>query len=81
MRRLIGGLLAAALWTFPAVAQQRVPEAPGLFCPDDRVVWVNIGSGVYYYSNEHRFGQTVSGVFECEKAARVQGNRPSRKGK
>ena len=65
----------------PALAQTplHVPPA-GLACPGDVIVWVNTRSGVYHYRGERYFGSTRQGKFICEKAARAEGDRPTRNG-
>ena len=44
------------------------------------VVWVNTRSGVYHYRGERYFGSTKRGKFMCEKAARAEGDRPTKNG-
>lgn len=53
---------------------------PGISCPHDRVVWVNTNSRIYHYEGERWFGRTEYGQFECEKAARAEGDRATRNG-
>ena len=52
----------------------------GISCPGDRVVWVNSNSGVYHLEGERWFGRTKSGQYECEKAAKAEGDRETRNG-
>jgi hypothetical protein len=52
----------------------------GISCPGDRVVWVNTKSGVYHLEGERWFGRTKSGQYECEKAAKAEGDRETRNG-
>ena len=54
--------------------------AYGISCPGDRVVWVNTNSGVYHLEGERWFGRTKNGAYECEKAARAEGDRETRNG-
>jgi hypothetical protein len=49
-------------------------------CPGDRVVWVNTNSGVYHLEGERWFGRTKFGQYECEKAAKDEGDRETRNG-
>ena len=55
-------------------------NAYGISCPGDRVVWVNSNSGVYHLEGERWFGRTRSGQYECEKAAKAEGDRETRNG-
>ncbi len=52
----------------------------GVSCPGDRVVWVNTNSGVYHLEGERWFGRTRSGQYECERAAKAEGDRETRNG-
>lgn len=52
----------------------------GISCAGDRVVWVDTNSGVYHLDGERWFGRTRSGQYECEKAARAEGDRETRNG-
>jgi hypothetical protein len=52
----------------------------GISCPGDRVVWVNTNSGVYHLEGERWFGRTAAGQYECEKAAKAEGDRETRNG-
>ncbi len=52
----------------------------GISCPGDRVVWVNTNSGVYHLEGERWFGRTKAGQYECEKAAKAEGDRETRNG-
>ena len=73
--------MAGLSLAIPAVAQTPVHTPPvALTCPGDVVVWVNTRSGVYHYRGERYFGSTRQGKFVCEKAARAEGDRPTRNG-
>ena len=74
-------LLVLAVCTVSALAQtpQHAPPA-GLSCPGDRPVWVNTRSGVYHYQGERYYGSTKEGKYECEAAARREGDRATRNG-
>lgn len=83
MRQILAGafvflfLLSGA----PARAQTPSHRPPAtLSCPGDRVVWVNIPSGIYHYRGERYFGSTKHGKFVCEKEALREGDRPTRNG-
>ena len=83
MRRVVVAcLLALGIATSPSVhAQTPVHEPPaGMSCPKDRLVWVNIPSGVYHYQGERYFGSTQQGKFICEHDALSEGDRPTRNG-
>ena len=74
---ILGGCLLANL----AIAQTRVHTNPArLFYLGDVSVWVNTRSGVYHYQGERYYGSAKLGKFVCEKAARVEGNRPTKNG-
>ena len=74
-------LLVTLVLPFAASAQapQHAPPT-GLSCPGDRPVWVNTRSGVYHYAGERYYGSTREGKFICERAARQEGDRPTRNG-
>jgi hypothetical protein len=81
MRFLLGAVVLAGLLWQPAQAQTPNHAAPAaLTCPGDTVVWVNTRSRVYHYKGERYFGSTKQGKFICEKAARAEGDRPTRNG-
>ena len=81
MRVLSGLLVIASLLWSPAYAQTPVHTPPsGLSCPGDVTVWVNTRSGVYHFQGERYFGSTKQGKFMCEKAARAEGDRPTKNG-
>jgi hypothetical protein len=52
----------------------------GISCPGDRVVWVNAKTGVYHLEGERWFGRTAAEQYECEKAAKADGDRETRNG-
>ena len=72
--------LGSALITTEAASAHKQYAAvdPKIFCRSDRVVWVNTESKVYHYKGERWFGRTKNGQFECEKAARAEGDRATR---
>ena len=53
---------------------------PNISCPSDRLVWVNTHSGIYHLEGERWFGLTGAGRYECEKAARAEGDRETSNG-
>ena len=79
-RLLIGAAfvsLSTAAWAYH---NHYADVSPGISCPADRVVWVNTRTGVYHLEGERWFGRTKSGQFECEKAARAEGDRETLNG-
>ena len=81
MRALSGLFVVAGLLWSQAYAQTPVrTPPPGLSCPGDVIVWVNTHSGVYHFPGERYFGSTKQGKFICEKAARAEGDRPTKNG-
>ena len=75
-------VFVATLGNTPALArhQQYAAVSPEISCPRDRVVWVNTRTGIYHLEGERWFGRTAAGQFECEKAARAEGDRETRNG-
>lgn len=49
-------------------------------CPNDRVVWLNLPSGVYHYKGQRWYANTKKGAFVCEKEAVKENKRPSKRG-
>ncbi|MGI4747986.1 MAG: hypothetical protein ACRYFY_18385 [Janthinobacterium lividum] len=81
MRILILGMA----WLFiatPALARHKDYAAvdPGISCPNDRIVWVNTRTKIYHLEGERWFGRTKQGQFECEKAAKREGDRETENG-
>ena len=74
--------LVSLLITIPAIARHQVyaPVSSDKSCPGDRVVWVNTRTGVYHMEGERWYGRTKQGQFECEKAAKAEGDRETRNG-
>ena len=72
-------LVAPAL---PALAfhKQYAPVTANISCPGDRKVWVNTRTSVYHLEGERWYGRTKQGQFECEKAAKAEGDRETRNG-
>jgi hypothetical protein len=44
-------------------------------CPSDTVVWANLTSKVYHYSDTRYYGHTKHGAYMCERAALAAGIR------
>jgi hypothetical protein len=81
MRLFARFAFAAALMITTADAQTPVYVPPAkATCPGDVLVWVNTRSGVYHFQGERYFGSTKQGKFICEKAARAEGDRPTKNG-
>ena len=72
------GLLVAT----PALASHKAyaPVASGASCPGDRKVWVNTRTHIYHLEGERWYGRTKQGQFECEKAAKAEGDRETENG-
>lgn len=81
-RLLIVAALAVPLAWTPALARhkQYAVTSPGITCSGDRVVWVNLPTHIYHLEGERWFGRTKTGQFECEKAAKAEGDRETRNG-
>jgi hypothetical protein len=46
-------------------------------CPDDTVVWLDLGKGLYYLKGQKRYARGGSGSFVCRAEARGSGYRRS----
>jgi hypothetical protein len=46
-------------------------------CPDDTVVWLDLGKGLYYLKGQRRYARGGSGSFVCREEARGSGYRRS----
>jgi hypothetical protein len=54
----------------PTGANQFTTEvAAQTHCPNDTVVWVNLGSKVYHFSGTPDYGRTKRGAYMCERDA------------
>ena len=53
---------------------------PGISCPGDAVVWVNLRSRGYHMQGDTFFGHTRRGRFMCRKAADAAGDHAIRPG-
>ncbi len=62
----------------PAVANA---VSPGISCPGDAVVWVNLRSKGYHMQGDKFFGHTKRGKFLCKKAADAAGDHEIKAGK
>jgi hypothetical protein len=47
------------------------------YCPDDTVVWLDLGKGLYYLKGQKRYARGSTGSFVCRKEARDSGYRRS----
>ena len=65
----------------------REPSAAGQFstetqakarCPSETVVWLNTDSNVYHFAGGHRYGNTKSGAYVCERDAMGAGARAAK---
>ena len=55
--------------------------SPGISCPGDVVVWVNLRSRGYHTEGDKFFGHTKRGKFMCKKAADAAGDHEIKAGK
>ncbi len=55
--------------------------SPGISCPGDAVVWVNLRSHGYHMQGDKFFGHTKRGKFMCKKAADAAGDHEIKPGK
>jgi hypothetical protein len=46
-------------------------------CPDDTVVWLDLGKGLYYLKGQKRYARGDAGSFVCREEARGSGYRRS----
>ena len=54
--------------------------SPGISCPGDAVVWVNLRSHGYHMQGDKFFGHTKRGKFMCKKAADAAGDHEIKPG-
>jgi len=47
-------------------------------CPNDAVVWVNLSSKIYHFSNAKAYGKTKNGAYMCEGDTAQAGFRASK---
>jgi hypothetical protein len=47
------------------------------YCPDDTVVWLDLGKGLYYLKGQKRYARGDTGSFVCRGEARSGGYRRS----
>ena len=78
------GLLAAlivASWMTDVAAGPltifRYEDQAQRHCPDDAVVWLDFGRGIYYSSGQKRYARGSTGSFVCREGARSSGYRRS----
>jgi hypothetical protein len=70
-------LVVALCLTADAAAAKPVPRGAPLFdpCgPGDRVVWLNVKSGIYYLKGDPSYGRSAGGHFMCQEAADHEGD-------
>ena len=72
--------LAAPLSSAFAFHKAYAPVTSTVACPGDRKVWVNTRTGIYHLEGERWYGRTRQGQFECEKAAKAEGDRETENG-
>src|SRR5262245_8924747 len=61
-----------------AAGQHPTEAAAKASCPGDTVVWVNLDSKVYHFSNAKTYGKTRHGTYMCERDTAQSGFRAAR---
>jgi hypothetical protein len=61
-----------------AQGQHATEAAAKASCPGDAVVWVNLNSKIYHFSNAKTYGNTKSGTYMCERDTAKAGFRAAR---
>ena len=72
--------IAAPFSSSFALHKVYAPVSSNVSCPSDRKVWVNTRTGIYHLEGERWYGRTKEGRFECEKAAKAEGDRETQNG-
>lgn len=49
-------------------------------CPNDMVVWLNLGSGIWHTQGQRWYGATKNGAYVCREEAAAAGDRASNRG-
>jgi hypothetical protein len=49
-------------------------------CPADKVVWINLPTGVYHFKGQRWYGNTKKGAYGCRKEADAEGSRATSNG-
>ena len=86
MRKSIFAILCLLILNvgFPATSlaleQFNTEQAAQNSCPGDKVVWLNLPTGVYHYRHQRWYGATKNGAYVCEKDAIKSGKRASKRG-
>jgi hypothetical protein len=62
------------------LAQFSTEAAAKSHCRKDRVVWLNINSGVYHEKGMRWYGNTKQGAYVCRREADAAGSRDTRNG-
>ncbi|HEV2677975.1 MAG TPA: hypothetical protein VGV37_25815 [Aliidongia sp.] len=63
------------------VAQYPTRPAAEEHCPGEVVVWVDLGTRVYYYRGQDNYGATKTGAYACQRDVKAAGFRPNRSGR
>ena len=84
LHQLSSGLLAASIVLCAADSAEALPltyfryEAQAQrHCPNDSVVWLDLGKARYYLKGQKRYGAGQSGSFVCRREAQDSGFRRS----
>lgn len=49
-------------------------------CPQDKVVWLNLSSGIYHFKGQRWYANTNNGAFVCEQEADLADDRATLNG-
>src|SRR5262245_51532530 len=61
-----------------AQGQHATEAAAKASCPGDAVVWVNLSSKIYHFSNAKTYGTTKNGTYMCERDTAKAGFRAAK---
>src|SRR6266576_7310764 len=70
-------VMAASAATATPLTPFRYEAQAQRYCPEDTVVWLDLGKGVYYLKGQKRYARGNTGSFVCRGEARSSGYRPS----
>jgi hypothetical protein len=77
---LVGFLLPGTALCAESV-QYPTRSAAEEHCPGQVVVWVDLGTRVFYYRGQDLYGATKTGAYLCERDVKGLGYRPNRTGR
>ncbi|TAM90020.1 hypothetical protein EPN42_06590 [bacterium] len=80
-RKIIAAIALVAFSAAPAFARGTSSSSTMPTCKsDDPVVWVNTSSKVYHMSGDKYYGKTKHGMYQCESAAKADGDKMASSG-